>query len=76
MAQKRGFMLMPTVSQLSRFMSATSNPAPRNPELYAAAMPVYAEPYEPVSKIIRFADMVKIVKEVDFRNQDVIEELN
>ena len=39
-------------------------------------MPVYAEPYEPVSKIIRFADMVKIVKEVDFRNQDVIEELN
>ena len=57
-------------------MSATSNPAPRNPELYAAAMPVYAEPYEPVSKIIRFADMVKIVKEVDFRNQDVIEELN
>ena len=57
-------------------MSATSNPAPRNPELYAAAMPVYAEPYEPVSKIIRFADMVKIVKVVDFRNQDVIEELN
>ena len=57
-------------------MSATSNPAPRNPELYAAAMPVYAEPYEPVSKIIRFADIVKIVKEVDFRNQDVIEELN
>ena len=57
-------------------MSATSNPAPRNQELYAAAMPVYAEPYEPVSKIIRFADMVKIVKEVDFRNQDVIEELN
>ena len=57
-------------------MSATSNPGPRNPELYAAAMSIYAEPYEPVSKIIRFADMVKIVKEVDFRNQDVIEELN
>ena len=76
MAQKRGHMMMPTVSQLSRFMSVTPTPAaPRNTLQFAAAMSIYAEPYEPASKIIRFADMIRIVKEVDFENQDVVDEL-
>ena len=62
---------MPTVSQLSRFMSTTK------PLAFAAACPMYAFPEEKEPKVLRFADFPRIVKEVDAeRHAEVLAEYN
>ena len=76
MAQKRGHLLMPTVSQLSRYMSQSAG-RPSQSWLAAAklqgqaAMPTYsAQPLEALEveqpKVLKFADHVRIVKETGF----------
>ena len=69
-------MMMPTVNQLARYMSATQV---HRPSTMTAAMPLFheiqtgaldAQESETKPKVMRFADHVRIVSETGFNNQE------